>query len=142
MRTVDEQANIIRGAGYRLTRSRLAVLQVLAAAEGVLDAAAIHQLGRQVHPGLGRVSVYRALGLLSELQLVRQVHGEGDCHGYARADRAEGHYLICQDCGQVKEFPCPGLDDLLKSVAHRSGFVLREHILQLEGLCSACRSSS
>jgi Fe2+ or Zn2+ uptake regulation protein len=142
MRTLDDQIQLLRDAGFRLTRSRLAVLQVMAAADGVLDANAIHQLGRQHHPGLGRVSVYRALDLLSDLNLVRQVHGEEDCQGYARAEEAEGHYLICQRCGLVEEFPCPGLDDLLSSVARRSGFVVREHLLQLEGLCSACRPSS
>ncbi len=139
MRTIDKGEQIIRDAGYRVTRSRLAVLQVLTSAEKILDAAAIYRRGRQLHPRLGRVSVYRTLDLLVELELVRQVHGEGDCHNYARADRPEGHYLICQACVQVQEFPCTGLDLLLDSVARQSGFLVRDHLLQLAGLCPACR---
>jgi Fur family peroxide stress response transcriptional regulator len=47
--------------------------------------------------------------------------------------------MICQSCGAVEEIPCPGLDDLFNSVARRSGFEVREHLLQLEGLCSSCQ---
>ena len=139
MRTINELAQVIRSSGHRVTRSRLAVLKVLATAEGVLNAATIYRLGRREHPRLGRVSVYRTLDLLTELGLVRQIHGDGGCHSFARADRSEGHYLICQQCGQVSEFPCAGLDQLLDAVASQSGFLVRGHMLQLEGLCLACR---
>lgn len=142
MRTIEEQIEIIRQAGHRVTRSRRAVLEVLAAAEHSLDPAAIYSQGRRIHPGLGRVSVYRTIGLLTELGLVRQVHREGGCHSYARADRSEGHYLICQNCGQVNEFPCGGLDRLLEAVGRQYGFQIREHMLQLEGICSNCRSAN
>jgi Fur family ferric uptake transcriptional regulator len=141
MRTVSELAQVIRSEGHRVTRSRLAVLRVLATAEGALDAATIYRLGRREHPRLGRVSVYRTLDLLTDLGLARQIHGDGGCHSYARADRSEGHYLVCQNCGQVSEFPCTGLDQLLDAVARQSGFLVCGHMLQLEGLCPACRPS-
>ena len=111
MRSIEDQAQIIRDAGYRLTRAREAVLEVLAQAEGSLDAAAIHRRGRRIHAALGRVSVYRTLDLLEQLSLIRQLHGEDGCHTYARADRPQGHYLVCQRCGQVTEFPCVGLEE-------------------------------
>jgi Fur family ferric uptake transcriptional regulator len=139
MRSIEDQAVVIRNAGYRLTRAREAVLEVLAQAEGSLDAAAIYERGRRVHPALGRVSVYRTLDLLEELNLIRQVHGEGGCHTYARADRPQGHYLVCQRCGQVIEFPCVGLDEWLEAIGRRSGFEIRKHLVQLEGLCRLCR---
>jgi Fe2+ or Zn2+ uptake regulation protein len=139
MRSIEDQAQIIRNAGYRLTRAREAVLHVLAQADGSLDAAAIHRRGRRIHGALGRVSVYRALDLLEELNLVRQLHGEDGCHTYARADRPQGHYLVCQWCGQVTEFPCVGLEEWLDTVGRRSGFEIRKHLVQLEGICGACR---
>lgn len=140
MCAISEQAEIVRRAGYRVTQSRLAVLQVLAENDQVLDPAAIYQLGQRIHPRLGRVSVYRALDLLVGLGLVRHVHGEGGCHGFARAAREEGHYLVCQSCGQVQEFPCGGLDGLLETVGREYGFHIQQHLLQLSGLCSACQA--
>ena len=139
MRTVEEQVEIIRTAGFRVTQSRLAVLTVLAEAEGFLDPAAIHRLGRRFHPRLGRVSVYRALDLLSELGLVRQVHCHGNCQCYARAVQPKGHYLICQRCGHITEFACTGLDGMAEALGRQHDFDIQGHWLQLEGLCHDCR---
>jgi Fur family ferric uptake transcriptional regulator len=139
MITLEEQTEIIRNAGYRLTQSRLAVLKVLAETESYADVATIYRLGKQSLPRLGRVSVYRTLELLCELGLARKVHSPDGCHSFGRADRAEGHYLICQQCGQITEFPCLGLEELLQTVEKQSGYTIREHMLQLEGLCPNCQ---
>ncbi|MBN1314533.1 MAG: transcriptional repressor [Anaerolineales bacterium] len=139
MRTIDEQAEIIRNAGYRLTKSRLAVLQVLAEVGSYADAATIYYLGRDILPHLGRVSVYRTLELLCELGLARKVHSPDGCHSFGRADSLEGHYLVCQQCGLITEFPCYGLDELLETVALQSGYTIRDHMLQLEGICPECQ---
>ena len=137
--TIDEQACVIRDAGYRLTRSRLAVLQALAETDVWLDAAAVLELGRQFHPRLGQVSVYRTLELLTKLGLARRVHSKNGCHSYGRAGQGEGHFLICTQCGQLTEFACEGLDELIRSVGQRSGFSIRGHLLQLEGICTDCQ---
>ncbi len=139
MDTVVEQAKIIQDAGHRLTKARLAVLEVLAAADNVLDAAEILSLGRQIHPRLGRVSVYRTLELLSKLGLARKAHNSGGCHSFGRVGRPEGHYLLCRTCGIVAEFPCVGLGGLLDAIAQQSGFTIRGHLLQLEGVCPDCK---
>ena len=139
MRTLEEQFQVIRDAGYRLTLSRRAVMEVLAEAGSSLDVATIHRAGKLRHPSLGRVSVYRALDLLEKLGLARKVHGTGGCHGYAQADREEGHYLVCQGCGSVTEFPCLGLGEVMETVSRRFGFSVHQHLLQLEGLCTGCQ---
>jgi Fur family ferric uptake transcriptional regulator len=136
---LEEQAQVLRDEGYRLTQPRLAVLEVLATADGFLDAAAILELGREIHPHLGRVSVYRTLDLLTELGLARKVHAADGCHSYGRAGRVEGHYLVCERCGQIQEFPCAGLDELIEPVARRFGFSVHKHLLQLEGACPDCQ---
>jgi Fe2+ or Zn2+ uptake regulation protein len=138
MRTLEQQVQVLRAAGYRVTQSRVAVLTVLAETDGVLDAATICAAGRELHPKLGRVSVYRALELLAELGLARRVHGANGCRSYARANWQEGHYLVCQGCGQVQEFPCDGLDRLVEQLGREYRFAVRHHLLQLEGLCAGC----
>lgn len=140
MPSIEEHAEAIRSAGYRLTEPRMAVLKVLAGADGFMDARAILEAGRTIHPRLGRVSVYRTLELLTGLGLARKVHAADGCHSYARADRAEGHYLICEKCGQIIEFPCDGLDGVIERVARRYGFSIRGHLLQLGGECPGCQN--
>jgi Fur family ferric uptake transcriptional regulator len=140
-RVVEGMAQALRQAGYRLTQPRLAVLQVLQENSGFLSPAEIHERGRALYPSLGLVTVYRTLETLDELDLVRRVHGRGNCHGYARANSARGHYLVCHRCGQVVEFPCEGMEGVIEAVRQRSGFAIEEHLLELVGLCPACQSN-
>lgn len=137
---LEEMAQTLRGAGYRLTQPRLAVLQVLQENSRYLSPTEICERGRALYPSLGLVTVYRALETLDGLGLARRVHGRGNCHGYARANNISGHYLVCRRCGQVTEFPCEGMEEIIETVRQRSGFTVEEHLLELVGLCSACQS--
>jgi Fe2+ or Zn2+ uptake regulation protein len=138
--SLEEMAWTVREAGYRLTQPRLAVLEVLQENSRYLSPAEICERGRALYPSLGLVTVYRTLELLDELGLARRVHGRGNCHGYARANSASGHYLVCHRCGQVTEFPCEGMGEIIEIVQQRSGFTVEEHLLELGGLCPACQS--
>jgi Fur family ferric uptake transcriptional regulator len=139
--SLDGMAQALREAGYRLTQPRRAVWQVLQGNSGYLSPNEIHERGRALHPSLGLVTVYRTLEVLDELGLVRRVHGQGNCHGYARANSVRGHYLVCHQCGQVAEFPCEGMEGIIEAVQQRSGFTVEEHLLELVGLCPTCQSN-
>ena len=131
-------AQELRKAGHRLTQPRRAVLQVLEESAVQLSPYEIHRRGKVIYPQLGLVTVYRTLELLDELGLARRVHSEGSCHNYARAGEDQ-HYLVCRGCHRVVEFPCEGLDELIGAVERRSAYVIDGHLLELTGLCPACR---
>ena len=133
-------AQALRQAGYRLTRPRLAVLQVLREHEEGLDPQEVHREGKAICPSLGLVTVYRTLDLLAELGLVRRVHSEERCHRFASAGR-DRHYLVCQGCHRVIEFPCDGLETLIEGVRQRTGYAITGHLVELSGLCPACQAA-
>jgi Fe2+ or Zn2+ uptake regulation protein len=135
----SRRAQALRQAGYRLTQPRLAILQVLERNDAGLSPDEIHQQGQGICASLGLVTVYRTLELLTELGVARRVHSEQRCHGYALAG-ARRHYLICEKCHRVVEFPCAGLDDLIESVRQQTGYIITEHLLELSGLCPACQA--
>ena len=127
----------LQEAGYKLTKPRLAVLQVLQENDKGLNPKEIHQLGKEIYPSMGLVSVYRTLDLLTELRLVTRVHSEHQCHSYASA-LSNRHYVICNTCYRVFDFPCQGLDELINRVQEETGFTVTEHLLELNGLCPDC----
>lgn len=133
-----KMAQALRRAGYRLTRPRLAVLQVLQENDESLSPEEIYRQGKAIYRPLGLVTVYRTLELLAELGLARRVHSALHCHGYASAG-ADRHYLICQDCHHVLEFPCEGLDELIAAVQAQTGYDVTQHLLELSGVCPSCR---
>ena len=128
---VETAIGKLRGWGYKATPQRIAVLRALAAEQ--------HQSLEEIRarcPEIGLVTLYRTLGLLGELGIVRRLDlGDG-----ARYELAEDHHhhMICESCGDISEFEeCPldpeslALDD--------SEFEVRSHSLEVYGRCAACR---
>ena len=136
--TTGLMALALREAGYRLTKPRLAILQVLETSEEGLSPEEIQQRARTFHHPTGLVTVYRTLELLAELGLVQRVHTQGCCHEYA-CGGDERHHLICRGCGHVVVFPCDGLGQLLERVRARTGYRIDAHLLELTGLCPQCQ---
>jgi Fur family transcriptional regulator, ferric uptake regulator len=129
--------------GCRITEPRRAVMQVLDKAQRPLAPQDILEEAQVLHPNLGLVTVYRTLELFEALQLVRRVHRDGGCHGYLISTPGHRHILMCEDCGRAVEFS--GQDDLVSlidRVEEHTGFAIEHHILQLSGLCPACRKTS
>ncbi len=121
----------IRGGGFKATPQRVAVLEAISAEQ--------HQSLEGIRsrcPGVGMVTVYRTLDLLSGLGLVRRLD-LGDGPRYELAEDHH-HHLICEHCGDVKEFEqCP-LD--LRQLPELGGdFEVRAHSLEVYGRCAACR---
>jgi Fur family ferric uptake transcriptional regulator len=137
--TQTEMGQALQQAGYRLTRPRLAVLQVLEESNEGLSPEEVYRQGKTIYTSLGLVTVYRTLELLAELGLVRRVHSEQHCHSYACAGTGR-HHLICQGCHRVTEFPCDGLDGLIKAVRQQTGYTITEHLLELSGVCPECQT--
>ena len=126
--------------GYRLTRPRRVVMTILEQAVIPLSPQHIHQRARAIQKEIGLVSVYRTLELLTDLALVRRVHGSDGCHGYVLSSPGHHHHIICRSCDKAVEFEGAGdLSSLLKRIQRQTGFKIDEHLLQLYGVCPACQ---
>lgn len=138
---MEEILNQISQSGYRLTRARQAIVSVIESAADTLSPEALLERGKQLEPSLGLVSVYRTLTILESLGIVRRVHLEDGCRGYARAASTHGHLLICRVCGQVVEFEGCDLGAMISSIGDQTGFKVDDHLLELSGICSSCSCS-
>lgn len=132
----------LQSSGYRLTGPRYAVVNILACSGRALNALELFELARQSYPSIGLVSVYRTLDKLEELHLIQRVHQPEKCQAYITAFDGHQHLLVCQECGQVEFFVGDDLDTLVSRVEQESGYEVREHWLQLFGICEQCRGMS
>jgi Fur family transcriptional regulator, ferric uptake regulator len=127
-------------SGLRLTHPRQVVMSVLEAANIPLSPQSIHQRSLEAQEEIGLVSVYRTLDLLTELGLVRRVHGHDECQGYVLASPGHHHHVVCRQCEAAVEFT--GMEDLsllVERIHAQTGFTIDEHLLQFYGLCPACQ---
>jgi Fur family ferric uptake transcriptional regulator len=127
-------------AGHRITAPRRAVMEVLMAAQAPLSPQEICTRGQAHHDSLGLVTVYRTLELFERFNLARRVHLREGCHGYLATSPGHRHTILCRVCGRSMEFVGQDdLDDLIARVEERTGYEVRDHLLQLFGLCPACQ---
>lgn len=137
--TANKIAGILREHGHKLTPQRHLVLKVMASSRDHLTPETIYEKSRLEDPGIGRVTIYRTLDLLSKLNLVCKVHTEGGCRSYMmRRPTEHHHHLVCSGCGKVVDFADCSLSEMEKKLSQESRFAIKGHLLEFYGLCRDC----
>jgi Fur family transcriptional regulator, stress-responsive regulator len=134
----DALATALRAAGRRVTTPRLAVYAAVAT-HGHLDADGV---GRAVRGELGSVStqtVYDALGVLCELELLRRIEPAHSPALYETRVADNHHHVICRGCGAVADVDCAVGDAPCLEPSSARGFVIDEAEVTYWGLCPACQ---
>jgi Fur family ferric uptake transcriptional regulator len=137
--TTETWLTRLQESGYRLTGARRAVVDVIQKSRQALTPVQVFDRARKKYRELGLVSVYRTLEKLEELGLVQRVHQPQGCQAFVTAGMGHQHLLLCQECGEATLFEGDDLDGLIKSIARRTGYQIKEHWLQLFGLCENCK---
>ena len=125
--------------GYRLTEARRVVVDIVQKSRKALTPVQVFDRARRKYGELGLVSVYRTLEKLEELGLVQRVHQPQGCQAFITAGAGHQHLLLCRQCGEVTLFEGDDLEVLIRSVERNTGYKIKEHWLQLFGLCKNCK---
>ncbi len=135
-----EQADALcRHRGVRLTEQRRRVLEILwdlgrpAGAYEVLD-----RLKRGA-PGAAPPTVYRALEFLLAQGLVHRLESLNayvSCHHPGQPHRSQ--FLICGDCGEVRELEDGAVDLSLETLLQSEGFTPERRVIEVTGRCASC----
>jgi Fe2+ or Zn2+ uptake regulation protein len=137
--TATEWIAQLQENGYRLTEARGVVIETVQKSTLALTPVQVFDMARKKYHALGLVTVYRTLEKLEELHLIQRVHQPQGCQAFISASHGHEHLLLCQNCGQVTFFEGDDLDALIKTISKKTGYQIREHWLQLFGLCQACQ---
>ena len=138
---------VLRRAGHHRGAARERLIDLLARQDCALSALELEDGLRSVSAGgrerpVGRASVYRALELLHDHELVSRLD-LGD--GVARYEPVDPggehhhHHLVCDQCGQLVPFDDPALERSINQLSRRLGFVTKDHEVTLRGNCPDCR---
>jgi len=86
-------------------------------------------------------TVYRALEFLIEAGLVHRLDSLNAYIGCPDpASRHAGQFLICRDCHTVAELGDAEIEEIVVQKAGALGFTAIRQMLEIEGLCSNCRT--
>lgn len=130
----------LKSRGYRSTRQRRAILEVLEENAGLpMSPDDIHALAEKRNPGIGLTTVYRTLVLFRGLGIVMPVHLHDDSQHYEISSGEHHHHLVCESCGSIQILDACVIDKLEDEIRDRSDFLVKSHCLSLFGLCPECQ---
>jgi len=126
--------------GYRLTRQRRVILDVLRGTKSHPNAEWIYQEARKRIPNVSLGTVYRTLNILEDAGLVQEMTCGGSSRRYD--GNVENHYHItCTRCGQVIDVALPLRSELERQASVATDFKVTGHRLEFYGICPNCYSS-
>ncbi len=135
--------------GYRMTKAREAILDILANTKDHLSAEDIYLAIHKFYPNIGLTTVYRNLEMLVNIGIVVKFDfGEGRSK-YELSDhyseKGHHHHLVCKECYKVIDYSDFMKDELnfLKNtengLSQKYNFEIRDHLIQFFGICESCR---
>jgi Fur family ferric uptake transcriptional regulator len=133
-----ELEQVLRDAGLRVTRPRVAVLATLHARPHADTDSVI--VG--VRESLGEVSqqaVYDVLRALTQAGIVRRIQPTGSVARYETRVGDNHHHVVCRSCGVIADVDCAVGEVPCLTAGDDHGFVIDEAEVIYWGLCPACR---
>lgn len=119
----------------RQTQQKQALLAVFERSRRPLTPRETLEKAQETVRNLGLATVYRGIRRLVDTGLLAPVRMPGEPVRYERADQGHHHHFRCDLCLRV--FNVPGcLRGLISDVP--PGFVVRDHVITLEGQCADC----
>ena len=126
--------------GLRSTRQRDVILEVFLSTHQHVSVEDLYLKVKPGNPGIGLATVYRTLKLFAEAGLAREILFNDGQTRYEHVLAGEHHdHLVCTGCGSIIEFEDETIEKLQKDIAERHGFMIRNHKMEIYGLCANCR---
>jgi Fur family ferric uptake transcriptional regulator len=135
--TAQEIRQLLRGAGLRVTRPRVAVLTAVhehphADTDSLIGAARVHL------PDVSHQAVYDSLHTLTAVGLVRRIQPAGSVARYESRVGDNHHHVVCRACGVIADVDCAVGKAPCLTASHDRGYSIDEAEVVYWGLCSVC----
>lgn len=135
--------DFLTSKGLRVTNQRLAIFDAAYehpdhfTAEDLLDRA------REIDDSVSRATVYRALPILTESGLIREVDVGRDYKFYMANKNATTFQaqVICQDCDKIFEIDAPFMEWYGKTVADKLALNVESQRLQVTARCEELKAT-
>lgn len=141
MRHFEAIDMLLKQRSIRITLQRRLIGDVLKAVPSALTPLEIHTHLAKHNSLVDLVTVYRTLALFEKKHIAHRHPSSG---GYLLCTIPEekGHhgFLTCTSCKRTSEFHEPKFCELEETIARRAKFFATNHISEIIGTCTRCRS--
>ena len=139
----DTFKDFLASKGLRVTNQRLAIFDAAYGHEDHFTAEDLLEEARQIDDSVSRATVYRALPILTESGLIREVDVGRDYKFYMANKNATTFQaqVICLDCDKIFEIDAPFMEWYGKTVADKLSLNVESQRLQVTARCAELQSA-
>jgi Fur family ferric uptake transcriptional regulator len=132
---------LLRDAGLRVTRPRLAVLDALVELAHADTESVIAAVRREL-PEVSHQAVYDSLRTLTAAGLTRRIQPTGSVARYEARVGDNHHHLVCRSCGSITDVDCAVGEVPCLTASDDHGYVIDEAEVIYWGLCPDCSATA
>ncbi len=133
--------SLLRDAGLRITRPRVAVLDAVYANPHA-DTNSIIEAVRTDLPDVSHQAVYDVLHAFTDAGLIRHIQPPGSVARYESRVGDNHHHVVCRSCGSIADVDCAVGHAPCLSASDDHGYVIDEAEVVYRGLCPDCASKT
>lgn len=136
--------NLLKEDNLKFTKQRELVLEIVYENDGHFTPEDIYNLIKEKHPNIiiGIATIYRTLALLEESGIVNSLSFGNKGKKYEFGLTEHHDHLICEVCGKLIEFQDSIIEKRQEEIAKEFNFEMKDHIMQITGICEDCQSKS
>lgn len=143
MDPIQETLSYLKAKGYKTTRVRTLVIELLANSKSPISVTEILQkftLRPNELTVPNKTTIYRELDFLLEQGIIREIDFSESKKRYEFKDAKHHHHIICVKCKKIEDVD---LNQDLKAqetkITKEKNFKIINHSLEFFGLCSICQ---
>lgn len=135
--------DFLTSKGLRVTNQRLAIFDAAYEHPDHFTAEDLLDRSREIDDSVSRATVYRALPILTESGLIREVDVGRDYKFYMANRNATTFQaqVICMDCDKIFEIDAPFMEWYGKTVADKLALSVASQRLQVTATCTELQSA-
>lgn len=140
----DTFKEFLTSKGLRVTNQRLAIFDAAYQYEDHFTAEDLLERARKIDDSVSRATVYRALPILTESTLIREVDVGRDYKFYMANKNTNTFQaqVICLDCDKIFEIDAPFMEWYGKTVADKLTLKVETQRLQVSASCTELRNAN
>jgi Fe2+ or Zn2+ uptake regulation protein len=137
----EEIVKKLRTEGFRLTRARQSIIDILSTGNVPLSLADIKKNLEKKDVKVDRATIYREVLFLKGKKMLCEIPIGGGKRGYKVCqDNHHHHHLICVRCGKAEPVVFrKTLSSQENEISQRKDFKVLYHLLEFYGLCEDCQ---
>jgi len=141
-RVIEEVEQRCARDQLRLTPTRRRVLELVLQADGPVKAYDLLDQLKSEQPNAAPPTIYRALEFLLEHHFIHRLETlNAFVSCFHPRHQHQGQFLICEQCGAVREVAENRLSEDLARLAREADFAPSRQVLEVYGTCSRCRQA-